>query len=1342
MKTPALKLTNPVATKVTEEDVMKEIAWMFKPIDLYRDTAELAKNLGFTLKRTKDWLTKLTNENKLLSPIPPRGAKRYYSIPKEEQVRLLTQMLDEDKWKKRPVEFLRENYMTWRAAVRAYVCGYLQANPVKKLRILDFEPTLVPYMLVNEKWSGLCQYFDFDCLMEAFHDEHAKCVENLSKPNEVLVKNGFLENKNLAPSFRAQVRCCLLIEEALLPAKFNLLDNPLLPADNDFLLGCKAVADFYKGKDKAALKIFLKMFKSGKSVLLGIPVVDFYYMLSLLAEGSAGSIKVLRNLAYQMSGSGKRKERYPFLFILSRLADNEDTTLMVRNFFENLENGCLSPDSIALTALVIHHFHLDKDIDCDYSQVVNMVDADHLKLLQLEYSVDFEPFKSKAQQLQQETGLTPLLQRIRVKEKWENALEALKKIVPDKEKKGKEKDPDIPRSRIAYLVDDQLAITPRLQKSKDGQNWTGGRNMALSTFSKGTADMDERALRVATYVKRDTYGWYSQVEWTLGGVKAVACLVDYPFVFSADNPAVPITITKEEPQISVLRRGKGLRITDNLEGAFYDGNIFLKQETNVLWHVIELTKEQKALFAVLNENDEFPEEAIDEVVALLPLLSEKVTVHSDLLAKTDLPTVKGDTQITFLLQPYGDGVKAEMYVKPLVSTPPYCRPGQGNASVIGTADGKKVLVKRSLNKELAARKQAEEWLEALADDLDDQAYLLDTPDKALQLLDILRQHTDTLRSEWPKGVKMRIAAQANMSNFNLRVGGAGQWFDVEGEVKIDDNTTLKMGALLALVRQSRGRFVEIDEGTYIALSDTLRKRLRNLDAAITERRGKMKLPAFALSVVETLKQDGAQTETNKAAQELMAKMEAADKQSYPVPTQLKAELRPYQVDGFQWMARLAAWGAGACLADDMGLGKTVQTIALLLSRAKQGPSLVVAPASVVPNWKAELQRFAPSLTPLMLNEADDRQAIISQANNFDVVVATYGLLIRETEALSGKQWNVIALDEAHTIKNKDTKISKAAMQLNSQARVMLTGTPLQNHLVEIWNLFQFAVPGLLGGYESFNDKFVNSIERDHNKDQQKQLKRLLQPFILRRKKNDVLDELPEKTEITMRVELSEQEMGLYESLRKQAELGLESGSLNAMTALAEISKLRQAACNPRLIDPKLNLPSAKMEALLQLVNNLMGAGHRALVFSQFTSHLALVREELDKAGINYLYLDGATPIGERQRIVKAYQTGDAPLFLISLKAGGLGLNLTAADYVIHLDPWWNPAIEDQASDRAYRIGQARAVTIYRLIAAHTIEEKIIRLHTTKKSMADTLLEGSDMAHRLGKDEIMELLKNE
>lgn len=377
----------------------------------------------------------------------------------------------------------------------------------------------------------------------------------------------------------------------------------------------------------------------------------------------------------------------------------------------------------------------------------------------------------------------------------------------------------------------------------------------------------------------------------------------------------------------------------------------------------------------------------------------------------------------------------------------------------------------------------------------------------------------------------------------------------------------------------------------------------------------------------------------------------------------------------------------------------------------------------------------------VLNQSEDRSKNIKEAKAGDIIIITYALLNIQQEDLTAREWNVVCLDEAHTIKNANTKMSKAAMRLQAQRRVILTGTPIQNHLAELWNLFQFINPGLLGSAEQFKKKFILPIEGDNDKNRQSQLRKLISPFLLRRTKSEVIDELPEKNEIKLPVELSSDEMAMYEVRRRETEERVRANVGDKMSTLAEITRLRQMACSCSLVDRKWKLPSSKVLAFIDLAESLDESGNRALVFSQFTSFFEEVKQAMDKAKLSYLYLDGSTPMAMREKLVKDFQTGKSPFFLISLKAGGLGLNLTGANYVIHLDPWWNPAIEQQATDRAYRIGQKQNVTVYHLISQHTIEEKILRLHKMKRNLSDSLLEGSDIAHAMTQEELLELLQD-
>ena len=429
----------------------------------------------------------------------------------------------------------------------------------------------------------------------------------------------------------------------------------------------------------------------------------------------------------------------------------------------------------------------------------------------------------------------------------------------------------------------------------------------------------------------------------------------------------------------------------------------------------------------------------------------------------------------------------------------------------------------------------------------------------------------------------------------------------------------------------------------------------------------------------------------------------------------------------------------------MGLGKTLQALALILSRAPAGPTLVLAPTSVCGNWLEEARRFAPTLRPLRFGDGD-RGAMLNATGPFDLVVCSYGLLQTERERLSQVEWQTIVADEAQAFKNAMTKRSQAIMALKGGFRMITTGTPIENHLGELWNLFRFINPGLLGSLQRFNQRFAIPIEQDHDQGARQRLRQLLKPFILRRLKSDVLAELPPRTEINLQLELSPGEMALYEALRREAMERLDrEGSQAApghkrLLLLAEIMRLRRVCCHPRLALPDTDLPSTKLEAFAEILDELLDNRHKALVFSQFVDHLSLIREYLDRRQIRYQYLDGSTPEPQRREAVNAFQAGEGELFLISLRAGGAGLNLTAADYVIHMDPWWNPAVEDQASDRAHRIGQERPVTVYRLVAKDSIEERILKLHASKRDLADGLLSGVDDGGKLSYEQMLALVQ--
>ncbi|MBL9155512.1 MAG: DEAD/DEAH box helicase [Verrucomicrobiales bacterium] len=468
-----------------------------------------------------------------------------------------------------------------------------------------------------------------------------------------------------------------------------------------------------------------------------------------------------------------------------------------------------------------------------------------------------------------------------------------------------------------------------------------------------------------------------------------------------------------------------------------------------------------------------------------------------------------------------------------------------------------------------------------------------------------------------------------------------------------------------------------------------------------------------------------------------------------VPQGFLASLRPYQEDGFRWLQFLREQKFGGILADDMGLGKTVQTLCHLFEEKKSGrgnlPCLIIAPKSVVPNWEKEAKKFAPSLTVLAL-QGDKRKRYYPVLKYSDLVVTSYPVLLRDADELLAQEFHYVVLDEAHTIKNAGSQVTQVAWKIKARHRLALSGTPIENHLGELWSLFHFLMPGFLGSEESFRRCYRIPIEKDRDESRRERLAKRVAPLMLRRTKDLVAKDLPPKTEIVRTIELTPKQVELYEAVRASLSRdlkeeikrrGLEASKILILDALL---KLRQVCCHPRL----LSLPSAqkvkssaKLDLLMELIPDMVEEGRRILIFSQFAQMLGLIEQALDKEKIPYITLTGATK--DRGALCDDFQAGKYPVFLISLRAGGTGLNLTAADTVIHYDPWWNPALESQATDRAYRIGQKNPVFVYKLISQGTIEEKILYLQQKKRALFQGILEGSPQKLEFSEADLRDLL---
>ncbi len=548
---------------------------------------------------------------------------------------------------------------------------------------------------------------------------------------------------------------------------------------------------------------------------------------------------------------------------------------------------------------------------------------------------------------------------------------------------------------------------------------------------------------------------------------------------------------------------------------------------------------------------------------------------------------------------------------------------------------------------------------------------------------------------------------------------------------------LKNGEVINLSGNEMNLLFSLDEGLGLTSEDILS--------------GTAYVPKFRALFLDGIDSN---IEKDKSFTDLVDSFAKADDKALSVPKSLEKVLRDYQKDGYKWLMTMNKNGFGGILADDMGLGKTLQVLAMLLSLKEQtkkgdsGCSLIVCPASLVYNWQHEIQRFTPDLScVLSVGSKQERVEILSASSlsGVDVVITSYDLLRRDIDLYKGLSFNCMIIDEAQFIKNPTTQVSKAVKAVSASFKAALTGTPIENRLSELWSIFDFCMPGYLFNYKHFRESIETPISVDNDTDALERLKKMISPFVVRRLKKDVLKDLPDKLEENLYAPMAKEQEELYKAHLQRLKMMVDSKSeeelgRDRIVILSELTRLRQICCDPGLIYENYEGGSAKADLCLEMIKSAAESGHKVLLFSQFTSMLERLTALLKKEGIKHYLLTGSTKKEDRIAMVDAFQEDDTPVFCISLKAGGTGLNLTAADIVIHYDHWWNIAVENQATDRAHRIGQKNVVTVYRLIMQNTIEERIILLQNKKKELADQLLNTDSLkSPTLSKEELLDLL---
>lgn len=805
--------------------------------------------------------------------------------------------------------------------------------------------------------------------------------------------------------------------------------------------------------------------------------------------------------------------------------------------------------------------------------------------------------------------------------------------------------------------------------------------------------------------------------------------------FINGNPEIQYELDIQEDSISMDYTSKEnvVPVTENGE-LLYSGRVLYKPDKAFIKNFVPL-------YNVLGKNKEplvFKNENKAKFLEkVLPKLHE--TMKIDIPENLKSHYITSDLKVKIFLDRYKSYVKANIVFV-------Y---GEYEFNPLERVDTNQVIVIRQLQKE----NQIFDLLERLYFEPSKDSYLMKDEKSIYEFLSgnisELGEQCELYYSEEFK--KIKIAKPSTLST-NLRVRNDVNLLEVEFE--FDNIPKEELKSVFQAIRLKKkyfrlkdGNFIHIDDSNISQMVDIMEH--LNLTSKDIQENGFLMSKNAALYLDTFLSEnEHIQVHKDHEFEEFTWELTHPTASNYQIPEEIHADLRPYQITGYKWMKTLSENKLGGILADDMGLGKTLQAIVYIESCVKEDPArphFIVCPSSLVYNWQAEIEKFAPNLrTAIISGTPEDRQIMIEGYADYHVLITSYPLIRRDIEHYEKIAFHTVFIDEAQYIKNANSQNAKSVKKIEAEHRFALTGTPIENSLSELWSIFDFIMPFYLFNHVKFVNKYEKPILKE-DKEVLQDLGKRIHPFILRRMKKEVLTELPEKMETVMVTDLSEQQRKIYLSYIAQikSELGekIKENNLakNQMQILSALTRLRQICCHPSTFIEGYKGGSGKLELLMEIIPDALSNDHRILIFSQFTSMLKIVEEELKIQGIPYFYLEGSTPMDVRNEYVKRFNAGEGSIFLISLKAGGTGLNLTGADTVIHYDPWWNPAVEEQATDRVYRIGQTNSVQVIKLLTKGTIEEKIFKLQEKKRSLSDSVIQSKEIfINKLSQEELEEL----
>lgn len=1106
--------------------------------------------------------------------------------------------------------------------------------------------------------------------------------------------------------------------------------EPKNQSTNAWWICTKAISHLYHGNITDSLSWFTSLTRLRKSAVWKSPLVCLYYSFALLranqVQGDNHLTERINNFRFKDPCMRSTSNNFFAHLLFEYQYEPEDMQLTIGDAISSALNENDSPLMRRFAWLAAHYF----GFELDDTRVPDSLSP--IMLIKHEQCSYYRISDTSKKDLVDVFGGEPILPKLRVRKAWESLLDELSLPVVES-----------PQRRIIYCFEnDALSAIIEQSQHADG-SWHDEQLLSLSMLIKSGNDSmspeDHMAIS-ALSTKDDSL---SDIQTILPYVASTGRI----FVgnsFQAER--FSIAVIHEKPFLHFRAHGPQIHIESNvsLRGANVD-KYYVRSIGNNTYSMVTVGPLQRDIMKKFLTQKVLPTAAGAPLLRALKSIEDVISIEENISGTVDQSTQCSDGSLAVRIYPHKNDYVISILSAPLRNGSVRFSVSNKTSFVYDEVNGVTCCVNRNLAAEEINFNILRDFLtNTIQVEWDGKEQcLISNIESLLSVITFVHDHEDTCFVEWPEGHAIRIVTPPSTSSVEVSVRSSPEWFELDGSLTTPVGIYDLEQLISSYANKPLGDYVRLSEDEYLHLTSDLKKQIQLLNALISVKN--KRIPFYHTGALASMLKEMKHVVDEEYA-EVLERTKNIFENSEPIPSGLNVQLRPYQEEGFQWMCRMDNWGAGICLADDMGLGKTIQALTFLLSRADRGPSLVVCPKSVIMNWHKEMMRFTPSLSPIILNEESNRASCLASLRSGDVVLCTYGVLCTESVPLCRIEWNVACLDEAHQIKNRNTLASDAAMHLKAKSRIVLTGTPIQNHVGELWNLFQFMNPGMLGEWFSFKARWMQDNLRLH---EVAMLREMTQPFILRRTKEEVLQDLPEKYVHVRMVSMSPEEKDVYEKMRALAEIKFKREKTSAEKALVknvklsyfeELTKLRLACCSMRLLHNNWSLPSSKITSFLEILDTLLAnPDNKILVFSQFTRFLALVRPELEKRGIDFLYLDGQTALKKRQEQISKFQEGGCQVFLSSLKAGGIGVNLTAANYVILLDPWWNPAIEQQAMDRAHRIGQSRAVTVVRLITEQSIEEKLLMFHEKKQHITDDILQGTNETHKLTYDDIMDMV---